>query len=73
MAPILALQSPQEGDQGLLLVVREPGLQHQVEELDGVLEREQPAVVVVGRGVLDPPEREGMEQVRRALLFALGS
>jgi len=45
----------------LLLVGRQVDAEHQVEELDRVVEGEQPAVVVVGRRVLDPAQHEGLD------------
>jgi hypothetical protein len=52
------LQNAQERDEVFLFRGREAKLQHQVEELDGVLERERAAVVKVRRAVLDAPQRE---------------
>ena len=51
-----------EGDEVALLVGRELDADHEVEELDRVLEREQPAVVQVRRRVLDAAQRERLDR-----------
>src|SRR5437773_349076 len=56
-----ALQGFQERHQILLLLCRQVRLQDQVEELHGVVEREEPAVVEIGRRLLDPAQREGLD------------
>src|SRR5713101_9226374 len=52
---------PQEGDQVALLLSAELDSGDEVEELDGVVERQQPPVVQVGRRILDAPERERLD------------
>src|ERR687891_2395708 len=47
------LESPQEGDEVLFLVRRQPRAQDQVEELHRVVEGQQTPVVQVGRRVFD--------------------
>src|SRR6266852_9601250 len=55
-----ALERPHERHQVLLLLVGELGLQHDIEELDGVFEREQPPIVQVGGRVLNAAQNEGL-------------
>src|SRR5579871_3084254 len=57
-----ASQLPQERHQVLLLLLRQLQLQHQVEELDGVLQRQAAAVVEVRRAILDATEREALDR-----------
>ena len=58
----LRLQAPQIRHQVALLLVRQLQRQHQVEELDRVLQRQQPAVVMVRRRILDAAERERLDR-----------
>src|SRR2546428_13093309 len=57
----MASELSQEGDQVALLLSCELDAGDQVEELDGVVERQQPPVVQVGRRILDAPERERLD------------
>lgn len=57
----MSLEAQQEGDQVILLLVRELQLEHEVEELDGIVERGQASVVQVGRRVLDAAQRERLD------------
>src|SRR5579872_945205 len=66
--PILRVRDPQSPSQAAqerhqvgLLYLRQLQLQDEVEELDGVLQRQAAAVVQVGRAVLDPTEREALD------------
>jgi hypothetical protein len=45
----------------VLLLGGEPGLQNQIEELDGVLECQEPAIVKMRGRVLHPAKGEGLE------------
>ena len=56
------LQAPQKRHQILLLLARQLELQHEVEELHRVVQRQQPVVVQVGRRILDAAEREGFDR-----------
>src|SRR5919108_455764 len=56
------LQLAHEGDQGGLLPRRQLYAQDEVEELHRVLQREQPPVVQVRRGILDTPQGEGLDR-----------
>src|SRR5437773_3048739 len=55
------LQGSHERHQVLLLALAELQVEKDVEELDGVLERRQPAVVQVRRAVLDAAKRKGLD------------
>src|SRR5216684_2200248 len=56
------LQRPHECHQVLFLRVGQLRLQHQIEELDGVVERQKAPVVQVGRRVLDAAQRERLDR-----------
>jgi hypothetical protein len=60
-------QDAQVRHQVLLLLRGQLGAEHEVEELDRVLQREQAPVVQIRRRVLDAAQREGLED---ALLYA---
>src|SRR4029453_6202879 len=65
--PLQELERAQERHEIDLLLVRELHREHEIEELDRVLEREQPVVVQVGRRVLDAAQRECLDRaIRRA-------
>jgi hypothetical protein len=55
-------QRAQEGDQILLLRRGQLVGEDEVEELDRVLERQQAAVVQIGRRVLHAAQREGLDR-----------
>ena len=61
----LTLEGPHERHQVLLFLGGQLEPQHQVEELDRVLEGQQAAVVQVGRRVLDAAQREGLDRAVR--------
>src|SRR4029450_5977678 len=63
--PAPRLQSPQEGDQVTFLWLRQFQLQDQIEEFDRSAQRGQPAVVQVGRRVLDAAQRERLDRTIR--------
>src|SRR4029077_10930741 len=56
------LERVEEREQVAFLRVGEAGLEDEVEELDGVVEGQQAAVVQVGGRVLDAAEREGLDR-----------
>ena len=56
------LQAPQEGDEVAFFLLVELQREHQVEELHRVVQRQQPAVVVVGRRIFDAAERERLDR-----------
>src|SRR5262249_23611397 len=60
--PTGRLQLSQERYQVLLLLRRELQSLDEVEELDGVLQRQTAAVVQVGRAILDAPQGEGLDR-----------
>src|SRR5437588_12895942 len=60
---------PQERHQVPLLLRRQLQLQHEVEELDGVLQRQEPAVVQVGRAVLDAAQRGRLDRAVARLVL----
>src|SRR5947207_5174430 len=55
-------ESAQEGHQVLLLRRGQLVGEDEVEELDRILEREEPTIVEIGRRVLDPAQREGLDR-----------
>ena len=56
------LERSHERDQVALGCVFEIELEHPVEELDRILERQEPTVMEIGRRILDSPQREGLDQ-----------
>src|SRR4051812_21156077 len=52
------LERSHEGSEVLLFLTAEPELEDQIEELDGIFERQAAAVVQVRRAVLDTAKRE---------------
>jgi hypothetical protein len=50
-----------EGHEIALFLLVEVDARHEIEELDGVLQRQQSPVVQVRRRVLDAAEREGLD------------
>ena len=55
------LQRAKERDQVGLLLVSQLCAEHQIEELDGVFEREQAVVVQIRRRIFDAAQREGLD------------
>jgi hypothetical protein len=53
------LKGAHERHQVLLLLCGQLVAQDQVEEFDGIIQRQQPLIMQVGRIVLDPAQREG--------------
>jgi hypothetical protein len=56
-----SLKSSEERDEVLLFVAGQLRAKDQVEEFDGVLQRQQTAVMHVWRGVLDAAQRERLD------------
>src|SRR5712692_477131 len=56
------LEGAQERDQILLLLRRQFRAEHQVEELDCILQRQQTLVVHIGRVILDATQRKGFDR-----------
>src|SRR5690606_34930455 len=52
----------QVADQVALLLLRQLQSENEVEELDGIVEGQQPAVVQIRRAVLDAAQREGLRR-----------
>src|SRR5690606_20767894 len=63
--PPLRSQAQQIGDQSVLLPLRQIHAENQVEELDRVGERQQAAVVQIGRRVLYAAQGEGLDRAVR--------
>src|SRR2546425_13072593 len=57
----LYLERAQEGQEVLLLLLGQASAHDEVEELDRVVEGQQPPVVQVGRRVLDPPQGKRLD------------
>src|ERR1700675_2646281 len=53
-------EGAKERDQIALLLGGQFRAEHQIEELDRIIERQQATVVQVGRRILDPAQREGL-------------
>src|SRR5947207_15980613 len=60
--PFTQSESAQEGHQILLLRRGQLVGEDEVEELDRILEREEPTIVEIGRRVLNPAQREGLDR-----------
>src|SRR5262245_23854287 len=56
------LQLAHKGDQSRLLPRRQLHAENEVEELHRILQGEQPPIVQVGRGILDPAQGEGLDR-----------
>src|ERR1700692_1797705 len=54
-------EGAKERDQIALLLGGQFGAEHQIEELDRIIERQQAPVVHVGRRILDAAQREGLD------------
>ena len=61
-SPVHRLQGGHKGHQVVLLWLAELELQHQVKELDRIVERQQAVIVKVRRGILDPTQGEGLDR-----------
>src|SRR5690606_23926291 len=61
-SPHTSLQNTQEGDEIRLLLLAQFQLQHQVEELNRVFQRQQAPVVEVRRAVLDAAQRKRLDR-----------
>ena len=59
------LKGAQERHQVLLLLCGQLVAQDQIEEFDGIVQRQQTLVMQVGRVVLDPAQGEGLDAARR--------
>src|ERR1700674_7437 len=54
-------EGAKERDQVALLLAGQFGAEHQIEELNRIIERQQASVVQVGRRILDTAQREGLD------------
>src|ERR1700676_3378439 len=54
-------EGAKERDQVALLLAGQFGAEHQIEELNRIIERQQAPVVQVGRRILDAAQREGLD------------
>ena len=62
LVPSVALQGSEKCDDVRFLGRRELRFEHEIEELDGVFECQQPAVVEIRRRIFDAPQREGLDR-----------